>query len=60
MTIPHDFVDERAFTPEFLEACTDLELVALQHDLRTHPEDRRYLTVVLEELAERQTRRPSP
>jgi hypothetical protein len=41
MTIPHDWVDEDAFTPEFLAACSDLELVALQHELRTFPEDRR-------------------
>jgi hypothetical protein len=54
MTQPHDFVDESAFTPEFLAACSDLELVALQHDLRRFPEDRRYLDVVLDELARRE------
>jgi hypothetical protein len=53
MTIPHDWVDEDAFTPEFLAACSDLELVALQHELRTFPEDRRYRDVVLEELQRR-------
>ncbi len=55
--IPHDFVDESAFTPEFLEACSDLGLVKLQHELRQHREDRKYLIVVLEELERREKSR---
>jgi hypothetical protein len=46
-------IDERAFTPMFLEACSDLELVALQYELRRFPEDRPYLTQVLDELGRR-------
>jgi hypothetical protein len=50
---PHDFVDESAFTPEFLAKCSDLELIVLAHDLRAHPEDRRYREVVMEEIGRR-------
>jgi hypothetical protein len=45
--------DEKSFTPEFLEKCTSLELVELQHDLRKFPEDKPYLTQVLIELRKR-------
>ena len=48
-------IDEKSFTPMFLESCSDLELVALQHQLRQHPEDRPYLDQVLTELGRRQT-----
>jgi len=47
--------DERAFAPGFLERCTDLELVALQHDLRRCGEDRPYLDQVLAEFKRRAT-----
>ena len=50
--------DERAFTPEFLASCSDLELVVLQHDLRICNEDRPYLNQVLAELGKRH--KPAP
>ena len=48
-------INERAFYPGFLEHCTDLELVQLQHELRTYVEDRPYLNQVLRELKRRAT-----
>lgn len=50
-------VDERSFTDGFLALCTDLELVALQHDLRQHAEDKPYLDQVLRELGKRQAQK---
>lgn len=49
-----DRVDEGAFTPQFLAQCSYIDLVALQHDLRQHPEDKAHLYQVLEELRKRQ------
>jgi hypothetical protein len=43
-----------AFTPSFLEACTDLKLVDLLQDLlRERPEDHRDLLAISEELEKR-------
>jgi hypothetical protein len=43
-----------AFTPSFLEACTDLKLVDLLQDLlRERPEDHRDLHALSEELEKR-------
>ena len=49
--------DEAAFHPLFLASLTDLELVALQHELRQYPEDRAHLQQVLRELSDRQKRK---
>ena len=46
-------VDEGAFTPVFLASLSDLELVMLQHELRTFPEDASHLHQVLGELKRR-------
>ena len=45
--------DEKAFTPGFMAACSDMELVGLQHELRQFPEDKPYLDQVLQELQRR-------
>jgi len=45
--------NERAFHPEFLNGCTDMELVLMQHELRKFPEDALYLQQVLTELGHR-------
>ncbi len=47
-------IDERSFTPEFLAACSDMEPVALQHDLRKFSDDKPYLDQVMRELGRRQ------
>ncbi len=52
--------DERAFHPAFLAACSDMELVALQHDLRTFPDDKPYLDQVMRELGRRQRANDAP
>ena len=49
--------DESAFTPMFLESCSTLELVALQHELRAHHEDQPHLNQVLLELRKRDTKK---
>lgn len=52
--------DEKAFYPNFLEGCSDMELVGLQHDLRMHPDDKPYLDQVLQELKRRSLIPPAP
>lgn len=46
-------IDEKTFTNEFLNSCTNLELVVLQHELRRCPEDRPYLNQILQEISRR-------
>jgi hypothetical protein len=46
--------DEKKFLPEFLESCTDLELVVMQHELKKFPEDKKYRDQILKELGRRQ------
>lgn len=45
---------DTSFTPEFLASLTILELVKLQHELRSYVEDQADLDAILQELKTRQ------
>lgn len=51
-------ISENALTPMFLASLSVMELVALQHDLRSFPEDRANLDAVLAEIKRRDTAKP--
>lgn len=56
--LPTHWVDEREPFPAFLQSCSDLELVTMQHDARK-ADDAVTLRAVLLELKRRAEARPS-
>jgi hypothetical protein len=53
MSLMSVITDEGSFHPAFLRSLSDMDLVALQHELRSSPEHRGHLDQVLRELGVR-------